>query len=317
MSEKLYEKKWLEAFVLRVCSLSKRKEPVVVRLGKERIFELEVGKLLTIDNGKLTVELGQSALKTKGNLIGMAGFYYNPKVFWGETVEKVALSWAWLMERLTLDEKRLEEEAILEFLSTGIEDGTLVALFSLAVDLYDLDSSIVDVSSKISELKSQVRAHLRRFEKLKLEDKVRSYVKIGYLRRYMADLSSECRLARLANEYGYDVKLGKHPDLTIDGKAIEVKRVRMRPLIYTSNKVKLASLTNPIKSGIRQRADMIAIQVNNLRKRKIRDFRTVWTASDTLRNALKTALAFRDEGRCVLLFCGTNKRYFGRLILLK
>jgi len=321
VSEKLDQKKRLEAFVLRVWSLSKRKEPVVVRLNNEKVFECDVGKLLTLGNGKLSIDLGQLGLKTKGDLIGMAGFFYNPKIFWGETVENVARSWDWVLERISPDAEHfktiLEAEAILEFLSSGVEEGLLFYLFSLVVDLHELDSLDVDVSPKISELRSQTKGHLRKYEKLRQKNKVQSLVGIGHLRRYMADLSSECRLARLSKEYGYEVRLGKHPDLTVNDTGIEAKRVRGKPLLHEADHVSVSDLSNAIKRGVRQRADVIAIQVSSLQKRKVKDFRTVWTGSDTLRNALKTALAFKNEGRCVLLFCGTNKGYFGRVVLLK
>lgn len=132
----------------------------------------------------------------------------------------------------------------------------------------------------------------------------------------MADLSSEVRLARLAKEYGYEVKLGRRPDLFIDGKGIEVKRVRTRPVIHRLRKVPLASLSNPIRRGLKQKADVIAVQVNSLNKRKIKDFKIVWTATDTLKNVLERVLAFRKR-RPVLLFCGTSRGYFARIVLVK
>lgn len=312
MSKKLDLQKWLKDFTIRTWNLSQQK-PVVVREDNNTIFEFDIGQLLTISNGKLTIELGQLGLKTKGNLIGMGGCYYNPELFWGETVEKVVLSWDWLIEKMGVDPKTfqtvVEFGAIIEFLIRGGEEGLLFYLLSLTVDLHELHSMDVDITAKISELGKQARAHLKKYEKLKNKDKAQSLFRITALRRYMANLSSECRLARLAKEFGYEVKLGKHPDLTINGRGIEVKRVSITR--------RIVNLSSPIEKALKQDADAIAIQVDDLKKRAIKGFKTVWTGTDRLRNVLPSALAYEKKGRCVLLFCGTNRGYFARIILLK
>jgi len=311
MAEKLDPQKWREAFAIRVWNLSQYKEPIVVRENDKVIFEFDVGKLLTVSSGKLTIELGQPGLKTKGNLVGMSGTYYALDLFWGGTIENVVHSWNWLIERLNLDAEQfqtvIEAEAILELLATGQEEGLLFHLLSLAVDLHELDSEGIDVESKISELGKHARAHLRKYEKLKDNFAVQALFKIGALRFYMANVSSESRLARLAKEWGHDVKLGKHPDLIIDGKGLEVKRAR------TTHR--LASLLNLIKKGLKQKVDLIAIQVVGLDKREIKGIKTTWLATDRLSSVLKSSLT--HKGKCVLLFCGTNRGYFGRIILLK
>jgi len=144
----------------------------------------------------------------------------------------------------------LLDRSILEFLSTGREEGLLFFLFSLVVDLYGLYSLGVEVSPKISELRLQAKSLLWKYEKLAQKNKIQSLIAIGYLRRYMADLSSEVRLARLAKEYRYEMKLGRRPDLIIDGKGIEVKRVRTRPVTHRqlSCLLRMCPLENPSMS---------------------------------------------------------------------
>lgn len=167
-------------------------------------------------------------------------------------------------------------------------------------------------------LGKKARDHLKKAEKLKSDNIAASLYRIGVLRSFMADLSSECRLARLAKTYGFEVELGKHPDLTINGKGIEVKRVHPRfPVKEPGSRLPLGDLSNPIRRGLKQKADIIAIQVPNLRKREIEGFKSVWMGRDRLRNVLETALRFEKNGRCVLLFLDTNRGYFGRIILVK
>ncbi len=188
-------------------------------------------------------------------------------------------------------------------------------LLSLAVDLHDLYSNGINVQSKILELGKQARAHLRKYERLKDNFVVQALTKISALRFYMANVSSESRLARLAKEYGYGVKLGKHPDLTIEGKSVEVKRARTKYPLSPNQRKRLANLSNLIKKGLKQKADLIAIQVLYLDKREIKGIKTAWLGTDRLHNVLKSALTY--NGKHVLLFCGTNRGYFGRIMLLK
>jgi len=133
--------------------------------------------------------------------------------------------------------------------------------------------------------------------------------KIEDLRLYLSNVSSECRLARIAKLYGFNVKLGVHPDLIINGKKIEVKRV--------SSFDRYASLSNPIEDGLNQHPDIISIEVNSLEKRNIKGFKTKWLGRGNLRSTLETALAFKKNGNSVLLFSGTTEGLEGGIILLK
>jgi len=156
----------------------------------------------------------------------------------------------------------VETEAILEFLVTGLDQGLLVYLLSFAVDLNELSSFGVDVTSKISDWGKKAREHVRKFQKLELKNNARALSIIGMLRLFMADISSECSLARLAKEYGYEVKLGKHPDLTVDGRSVEVKRTRDKFFMNGNDHLQpLVDLSNPSEKGLRQNADIVSIQV--------------------------------------------------------
>jgi hypothetical protein len=322
MSKMSVHQKLLEATILRILKLSRQNQPFVLREDGEVLFEFNIGELIHLDKGKLNIDLGQVGLKTKGNLVGMSGFYYNPKIFWGGNVENVIDSWNWLLKMLGVDvwtfQGAIEGEAVLEFLFTGHEEGLIFYFFSLLVDLYELNSVNIEINSKIAELKRQVRGHIKSYKKLKNGNIPEAFSRITKLRMYLANLSSECRLARLATLYGFDVKLGIHPDLTVNNKKIEVKRVRSK---YLSSKlahaIPQASLSNPIREGLVQNPDIIAIQVNNLEKRAIKGFKATWLARDRLKNVLEKALTYKGKAKLIVLFLGTNRGYFGRTILLK
>ncbi len=322
MSNESVHKKLLKATILRILSFSRQKQPLVIRKDGEILFEFNIGELIHLGKGKLNIDLNEVGLKTKDNLVGMGGFYYNPKIFWGGETKKVIHSWNWLVGELGLDERTfqnaIESEAVIELLFTGYEEGLLFYFFSLIVDLFELNSLNIDVSAKISEIRKQVRSHIRKYEKLKDRDIEQAFFRIANLRLYLANISSECRLARLAKLYGFDVKLAIHPDLTINNKKIEVKRVRSKYLIpKPAHAIPLTNLSNPIKRGVKQNADIIAIQVNNLKKREIKNLKAAWFARDGLKNVLKTALTYKGKANPIVLFQGTDKGYFGRIILLK
>ncbi|MCW3977900.1 MAG: hypothetical protein NWE77_08210 [Candidatus Bathyarchaeota archaeon] len=151
-------------------------------------------------------------------------------------------------------------------LTTRVEAGKNVYIFSLIVDLHELDSMGIDTSPKIEEFGKQIRSHMRIFEKLKDTKIWLALFKAGNLREYLSNVSSECRLARFAKLCGFDVKLMKHPDLIINGKNIKVKRA--------SSFDRYACLSNPIEEGLKRSPDIIAIEVHSLQKRNIKDFET-------------------------------------------
>jgi len=204
-------------------------------------------------------------------------------------------------------------------------------ILSLILDLYALDLMKVDVNEKLSEITQQMRDHIRKYEKLSknlgfstdygFSRKVMS--RITNLRKFLAHLSSESRLARLAKLYGFDVTLSIHPDLIIDGKKIDVKRPDARYKIpkrkdfvtfVSDESVVVENLSNHISKGFRQKVDIVAIEVKHLDKREIKGFSSKWLGgSNSLKNALQDAISYKKKD-IVLLFMGSPKGYFGRVL---
>lgn len=315
MSKKSDEQKWIEQQIRQnILKALNQKQPSILRdkNGKE-IGEFNIGELFSIKEGKIHVDFGQIGLKTKGNFVGMGYILYSPEIFGGSNVQNVLDSWDWLIRKIQVNEETLqialEACSLSLLLLTGVDMGTNIYIFSLIVDLYELDSLGVDTSAKIAEIGKQIRSYMRIFEKLKDIRIWKALFRTEDLRLHLSNVSSECRLARIAKRYGFDVKLGVHPDLTINGKKVEVKRI--------SSFDRFASLSNPIEEGLNQNPDIIAIEVNSLEKRNIKGFKTKWFGRGNLRSTLETALAFKRNGNCILLFSGTTEGLEGRIILLK
>lgn len=317
---------WFPKRILaRILNLINEPQPVRMKLKDQIFFEFNLGELIEIDKNdankiNVTLDLGQIGLKTKNNLIGMGGLYYNPKFFGGENSQNVLNSRNWFVKKAQINEETFKEameiESVYELLLTGVDVGLLYYFLSLIVDLYALDSLGVNINAKMSELRKQIQGHVRKYNKLGCYN-IEAFLRIRDLRLYIADLSSECRLARLAKLYGFDVKLGIHPDMTINGKSLEVKRVRGKYIISKESVTLKTSLSNPVREGLRQGADIVAIEVNNLEKRDLKDFKTVWLGKGTLKNVLGTALTYRGKGSLIMLFASTIEGNFGRMILLK
>lgn len=273
------------------------------------LVEFDVGSLFSLEDGRIRVDFGSFGLKTKGNLVGLGHIMYSPKIFGAYTVGNVMDSWNWLVKETKVNEKDLqmafESSSLAMLLLTGIEFGKDVLIFSLIFDLFNLDSAGVDTSQKIEEFGQQIRRHIRKFEKLIEINPWKAIIKADSLKNYLSNVSSECRLARLAKSYGCEIEFGKHPDLKINGKGVEIK------------KLSAYSLSNPIDEGMRQPHDIIAIEVASLEKREIPNRKATWLGTSNLREAMQTALNCGNEGNTVLLFMATAKGVKGRMILLK
>lgn len=315
MSKKVDPQKWLQRFNERITFLMQTK-PFTVKMGEEDFYRFDLGQRVQFCEREIVIDIEPVGLKTIGNLIGMTGFYYNPKSFGARNVENVFEAWDWLIKKLEVDEKEFAEaidtSSVLALLVTQIDNGLLYYFLALMVDLYELHFKGINVTPKISEIGKQVRSHMKKYQKLKEKQYIKSLLAIRNMWLFLIDMSSESALARFANTCGFDVILGKHPDLMINGKAFEVKRIRKSLL-----ESKPADLSNPIRRGLKQNADVIAIEVNKLQQRKISDLRVTWLARNKLEKVLKNALAFNKKKKCILLFLGTNQGYFGRIILLK
>jgi hypothetical protein len=282
-----------------------------------KIAEFNVGELFSINfkEGRLQIDFGQIGLRIKGDFVGLGHILYAPWLLGARNVQEVLDSWNWLLKETNVSEETLqmafETCSLFGLLVTGRDEGENVHFFSLLVNLYELHSAGIDTRPKIEELGNQIRHHVGKFEKLIDRKPWRAIAKAEALRQYLSDVSSECVLARVAQKAGYEVKLGKYPDLTINCKGIEVKRLRSYG--------KHANLSNPINRGLKRNPhpDIIAIEVNSLEKRSIKGHKTKWLARGDLCSVFKTALAFGKSADCVLLFVGTRQGLKGRIVLLK
>jgi hypothetical protein len=288
-----------------------QEQPWILRDNKGReMAEFNTGELFSMKENGIHVNFGSLGLKTKRDLVGLGHILYNPKLFGAQNVQEVLDSWNWLVKRIRVDEETmqmaLEVCSLVMMLLTGVEESMDVYLFSLVVDLRELDLMGIDTRPKIEEFGHLIRRHVAKFEHLE-DTRVWKAISITQeLRKHLSNFSSECRLARLAKLYGLDVRLGKNPDLIINGRRIEVKR--------RSSYQKYADLSNSIKDAQSQHPDIIAIEVYSLEKRNVKDFKTDWFGRGNLRKALETALTFkRDAKSVVLLFSREGSE--GRIIL--
>ena len=200
--------------------------PDIIRDGEgKEIAKFSIGKLFRIEDGNIRVNFGSFGLKTDGNFVGLSHILYSPSFFGAKNVQEVLDSWNWLLKKIHVSEEdlqmALEVCSLSVLLSSGIERGEDVFFFALVVDLHQLDLSGIDTTPKTEEFGQHIRSHLREFEKLKDRNPWKGIIKIESLREYLSNVSWECRLARIANNYGFKVQFGKHPDLTINAKTVK------------------------------------------------------------------------------------------------
>lgn len=289
----------------------------------------------------VSVDLGEKGPKIKGDLVGLAGFYYSAEYYWGETPENVIKAWNWFNQMTQANEDywvAVEYDTVRDFLDNNwkpsnneFRDSLTPYVLSLILDLYALDRMKVDVGRKISEIRKQMKGQIENYEKLseKIEFSTdfklsrNALLRVTNLRKYLAHLSSESRLARLAKSYGFDVTLDISPDLTINGKKIDVKKPDERYIIpekrefltfVSDASTVIENLSNHISEGFGQKVDIVAIEVHHLDKRPIKGFHSKWLGPSTiLKNALLNAINHEKKGT-VLLFMRNSKGYFGRVL---
>jgi hypothetical protein len=177
-----------------------------------------------------------------------------------------------------------------------------------------------------------MRSHIRAFEKLSTNSVFSTgyrasrqvLMRVTNLREFLSHLSAESRLARIARMYEFDVKLKTRPDLVIGNKSVEVKKLieifilpeKHGPFTpITNESTEIENLSNVIIDGLRQDADIIAIEVNHLDKRKTRGFKSKWFGTASLKQALATAVNYHRKG-LVLLFKTGSSGMNGRLIIV-
>jgi hypothetical protein len=285
------------------------------------------------------VDFGEVGLKRRGNLVGLAGFFYDANYYWATTVDNVIKAWDWFTQKIQADDifyECMESIIVRDFFALQIETGLTPHIISLALDLYALDSMNVDVRAKLSEIHEHVNGNIRNYAKSQIqigEDKFtlspqtisHDYRSLRNLRSKLTDLSSETKLARLACLYGHKVKLLKKPDLIIDDRSVDVKRPRVtyklpsKPefiTFMTEDESHIENLSSSVSRGIEQNVDVIALHVNHLNKRDIQGFKTNWLGKDLLKKALSVALSCNMKGT-LLLFKENPEGYFGKVVLCK
>ena len=127
---------------------------------------------------------------------------------------------------------------------------------------------------------------------------------------YIADTSSETRLAKIALYGNLDVSLTIHPDLIIDNIGIEVKFDKFDHLGKKS-------LSDKINQGIKQGGKIISIETK-LEKIKPNEFKITWFPVNNAIESLKQGIQIaKNNKNCVLLFTGSTNGYFARLGLIR
>jgi hypothetical protein len=293
-----------------------QKKPSILKDNKgKEIAKFNIGKLFREKDGRVHVNFGSLGLKVEGNFVGFGHILYRPESLGARNVQEVLASWDWLLEKTQIDsanlQMTLEACSLIVILKTGIEEGKDVNIFSLAINLQKLESLGIDTTSKIEEFREEIRGHIKSFWKyIEKKDTWRGILVAQKLREYLSNVSSECFLARVSKSYGFNVRLGKHPDLKIEGKGVEVKRANSY------------NLSSPIRNAQGQPHDIIAIEAKSLVQIEIPHYKapkyeTTWLDEGNLKDILKSALMLRHNGDIVLLFMATFEGLKGRIILLK
>jgi hypothetical protein len=308
-----------ERFYKNLWNALSQKKPSIVRDSKGReIAKFDIGRLFREEDGKVYVDFGSIGLKVVGNFVGLGHILYSPEFLGARNVQEVLASWDWLLEKTQIDSSdlsmALEVCSLIVILKTGIEEGKDGSIFSLAINLQKLESLGIDTAPKTKELGEALRGHVKKFWKLIKRDIWRDIWKgivvAQALRRYLSNVSSECFLARVAKSYGFNVRLGKRPDLRIEGKEVEVKRAQSH------------NLSSPIGNAQGQPHDIIAIEVESLDQIEIPhyqapEYEITWLDIGNLKDTLRSALTLGRNGDVVLLFTATFEGLKGRIILLK
>ncbi len=287
------------------------------------------------------IDFGQGGLRRIGNLVGMAGFYYDSEYYWASTPENVFDAWNWFNQKTQANDDywmAIESDTVRDFIDNNwrpfnyeFRDSLTASILSLILSLYALGSMNVDISKKLSEIRQQMRGRIEKYEKLSRNVKFSTDYKVSReamrrvtdLRLFLTHLASESVFATYAKLHGFDVALSIRPDLIINGKKVDVKKPVERYAIpknrdfitfVSDESTVIENLSNHIREGFRQKVDIIAIEVNHLEKRPIKGFNSKWLGPPVvLKNALMNAISYDKKGT-VLLFKTNTKGCFGRVL---
>lgn len=267
--------------------------------GKE-IARFNISELFKEEKGRVYVSFGDSTgPKIKGNFVGLGHILFSPNYFGAKSAKEFLDAWNWFVTKTHVDAEKLqmalETCSLMQLLVTGVEEGKDVAFFSLIINLRKLDSLGIDITAKIEEFGEELRGRIRSFWKLE-KTMWKAIFVAKKLREYLFNVSSECFLARIAGFYGFSVKLGKHPDLKIDSREVEVKRANS------------FNLSSTIEAAKGQQHDIIAIEADSLTQRPIPYHKSTWLNEGNMIENLKKALTLEWNGEIVLLFKGLKAR---------
>ena len=201
------------------------------------------------EGDKTKIDLSNT-LRRKGSLIGFGPIYFTPNVMGVKDAEDAFAAEQWFKKKIG---KKLYDKASVSIgldcltymLFTGFLEFDRLALLANAGNLYMLDKKDVDTSSKIKEIK----AVLKRYKYSDLKERPGQTDQLF-------DILAELHFARLAIDAGLKIKLGKTPDLTIDGIGTEVKRLNWNSLSIASTN-KIDDLRIEAK---KQRAQLVVIE---------------------------------------------------------
>ena len=309
-------KKWAIAVGKRILAFIQN-GPMRVKLGGKLLTIWDPGEFIRIDpdgNGT-TIQLKGHGLRIREGLVGLAGTYYHPHHLGANNNQQVIDSWNWLFTSSNFPKEKfegfLEGLAIMRMITTGTNQIVLQHMMSLAIDLKELHENGVSTDEKISELMSKAKGNWRKFNKLMNKDRMaHALMQMNEMSLTIADMLAESVLAKIAYKLDLHVEMKKSPDLIIDSVRVEVKNDRQ----LESNSTRFE---NKVIKGLKQGGELVSI-FTDTKKHNIKNKKITWCATETMSVALPMAIELCKKGRkCVLLFTGSNKGFFGRLGLIR
>ena len=248
-------------------------------------------------------------------MVGIAGTYYHPKSIGAKNAKEVIESWNWLFSKNKFTKKEFEEflegMSILRMIMSGKNEVAIQHIMGLALDLKFLSDNNVNVEQKINELMSKIKGNWRKFNKLMNEGKeVYAEIHMRDMALTISDMQAESSLAKIAYQLDLQIEMKKSPDIIIDNIRVEVKNNRQL-------KIDSKQFENKLNKGLKQGGELVAIYTD-VKKKSHKDKKITWWASESISVALPMSIELCKKGRkCVLLFTGSMKGYFGRVGLIR
>jgi len=314
--DKNHYKKWALRAANRVIYFSQMK-PMKISIGDNlfALFDLSDIVKPNPDGIGTTIQIDVAGPKVREGLVGMGGMYYHPENIGAKNTREVIESWNWLFDRSNIPKTKLENFleglSVMHMISIGQNQMAIFYIMGLAVDLKQLYEMNVEIDRKITELTSKIKGNWRAFNKMKKKSNVLALKQFDDLTMSISDLLAETRLAKLAKEWGMNVKMDKSPDILIDDVKIEAKFDRRLWM-------KERAFENKIKKGLRQGGSLVAIFTGNFRIKKLKKIKLSWFTTEPLQVSLINAIKLcKKERKCVLLYTGTTKGFVGKVGLIR